>query len=103
MAVLGVPVEPYAVKVYVVVDVGQTDCEPDVVTLPTTEIFTEVQLVVFHESEDEPPAVIDDGLAVKLLIEHVGTTTGTQEEPFHEEFAVHDADTVSVSSNIPLL
>ena len=74
--VCSVPLASLAVKIYVVVYVGQTVCDPEIGTLyPRFEIITFVQLDVFQASNEDPPLVIYVGLAVKLLIKQLGVIT----------------------------
>ena len=56
--------------VYVVVAPGYTVADPVELepTEPNPEILTPVQFELFHDSTDDPPAVILDGLATKFEI-----------------------------------
>lgn len=58
-----------AVRVYVVVEEGDTDFVPEVDTVPTPWLMeTEVAPLTVHDSVELLPEVIEAGLAVKLVI-----------------------------------
>ena len=72
-----VPPEPVAVRVYVVVCDGETTREPLRPTAPTLVRLTLVAFVVFHESVDAPPWVIEVGLAESTQVGDGGGFTTT--------------------------
>jgi hypothetical protein len=64
-----------AVKVYVVVAVGETGSVPFTGTVPILEMVTEVAPVVDHDSVEDWPSVMDVGFATKETI--VGAVLAT--------------------------
>jgi hypothetical protein len=70
-----------AVRVYVLVAEGDTNCVPDAGTTPIPwSIETEVAPSTFHDNVDDPPAKIFLGLAEKLGLIIV-TEAITEPEP----------------------
>ena len=66
---VALPPAPVAVSLYVVVCVGETVTFPEAFCVPTPlSIETDPALKVDHDSVDESPALIMDGLALKLRI-----------------------------------
>jgi hypothetical protein len=71
-----VPPGPTAVKLYVVVVVGETDMEPLAATDPMPlSIETVVAFETVHTSVDEEPATIAVGEATKLMLGRLLTVT----------------------------
>jgi hypothetical protein len=63
------PPGPVAVRVYVVVDAGETVWLPEVATDPIPlSMETDVALLVLHVRVELPPEEIDVGLALKLIV-----------------------------------
>ena len=58
------PFAPYAVNIYVVVDVGYTAWEPEVFTVPIFEMLTETQLLVAQVRVEDWPKLIVLGFAL---------------------------------------
>jgi hypothetical protein len=66
---LVVPPGPVAVRVYVVLALGETLWLPEVATAPMPlSMETDVAFVVFHVRVELPPAAIEVGLALKLIV-----------------------------------
>src|SRR5262245_49078866 len=62
-----VPYGPSAINVYIVVADGETDIDPLAPDAPIDgAIVTFVAPLVFHDSVADPPAMIDDGVAVSV-------------------------------------
>ena len=69
-----VPAALVTVRVYVVVDVGETDTPMPVSTEMLPGVMTAAPSAKTAVSVDDVPAVIDVGKAVKLVIDGGGTT-----------------------------
>ena len=87
-----VPPGPFAVSVYVVVDVGLTPTDPLSAWLPTPlSIETVVAFVVVQVSVDDWPLMIDVGDAEKVAVGAAAPTVTVACFVGGDEFAVENA------------